>query len=79
MRIVAAAIKKNGKVFIGRQYSEIITTNPSMRLESGRRGFITDIGNQNNFVSPEDAASIAFISGQIDKPQRMLNPNDIFD
>ncbi len=80
MKIVAAAINEQGKVWTGRRHHQIILAivvarGPSKGAVYGEQGFLVDDGR---FVSREEAAKIAFEAGQIPAQVHQLFSEDIF-
>lgn len=79
-RIKAAAIVHNGRVWTGRRHHLIMRRivdelGPEVAPVNGEQGFVTDEGR---FVGREEAARIAFESGQMDRQVRTLFSEDIF-
>jgi hypothetical protein len=65
VRITAAAIRHDGKVYTGRRHCQIIrdiVASTSTKRVLGEQGFVLEDGR---FVNREDAAFIALASGQI--------------
>lgn len=80
MRIEAAAIIHDGKVWTGRRHHLIMRAiveklGPEVAPINGEQGFVTDTGK---FVDREEAARIAFEAGQMDRHVRRLFSEDIF-
>ncbi len=80
MRIAAAAIIHDGRTWTGRRHHLIIRQivaelGPEVAPINGEQGFLTDDGR---FVDREEAARIAFESGQMDRQVRSLFSEDIF-
>lgn len=78
-KIVAAACRKDGKVWTGIRHNEIIE---QMIQEGGlfsidqiEQGFLTSEGR---FVSRYDAALIAFGAGQVDILKNSLSSEDLW-
>ena len=76
-RIIAAAIMKGGRIFVGSRHHIIINcADPPGSLRGGEQGFITDTGE---FVNRRDAADIAYFCGQIEKPKLTLFSEDLWE
>lgn len=76
MRITAAAIQHDGRVFTGRRHCQIIrdiVKETHTKKVLGEQGFVLEDGS---FVNREDAAFIALASGQITKLK--FNPTKLF-
>lgn len=77
--IRCAAIKLNGKVYVGKRHSDVIWNMVKIHgIEppiSGKQGFVTKDGE---FVDRKEAAEIAFKCGQILKPSTELFSEDLY-
>lgn len=77
MFIIKAAIMfSNGEVLEGRNYSDIVSLASKIGVNGERiNGFLTSSGD---FVLPEEAAKIAFSSGQLRESTEGLAPEDLW-
>jgi len=73
--IKQAAILYNGVVFKGDRHKNIISSHKHIPLNKGTEGFITSSGM---FVGREEAAKIAYMTGQIKKPKQKLISEDLY-
>lgn len=79
MKIAKSAIKYNGKIYTGIRHNliaeEIRVDHKDYRLKLEEQGFMTDTGK---FVNREEAARIAFKTGQIPNGIYTLDSYQIF-
>lgn len=78
MRVIAAAVMVDGKVYRGTRHGECIkiaVLNGAKRVNQDQQGFLTDSGE---YVNREDAARLAFQCGQIATPKRKLYSEDVW-
>lgn len=80
MKIAAAAILRDGRLWTGKRHHLIMRQmadelGPGIAPINDPQGFVTDDGR---FVDREEAARIAFEAGQIDRHVRTLFSEDIF-
>jgi hypothetical protein len=73
--IKQAAILYNGVVFKGDRHRNIIAQHKHIPLNRGMEGFIT---SQGLFLNREEAAKIAYQTGQIKKPKQKLISEDLY-
>jgi len=76
--ISEAAILKNGRIYKGKRHHNIIArivNKTGIKPAGGKQGFVTDNGR---FVSREEAAKIAFASGQIKEQKERLFSEDLY-
>ena len=74
-KIVAAAIRKDDKIYEGKRHHEIINSHPPGFFQGCHQGFVT---NDGFFVTREEAAEIAFLCGQLRRPKRALFSEDLW-
>lgn len=76
--ITHAAILHKGQIWTGRRHFQIIRdilqTGVSKVSSDSPQGFLTSTGQ---FVDREEAAQIAFLSGQLQHPKKRLFSEDI--
>lgn len=73
--IKQAAILYNGVLFKGDRHRNIISKYKHLPLNKGIEGFVTSHGL---FVDREQAAKIAYSTGQIKKPKQKLISEDLY-
>jgi hypothetical protein len=73
--IKQAAILHNGILYKGKRHREIIDANKWANIKKGQEGFVTSSGL---FVDREEAAKIAYMTGQIKKPKKRLISEDLW-
>lgn len=74
--IIYSAIKKDGVIYTGKRHHNIINNaNPRGSLKGGTQGFVDE---NNNFFTREEAAEIAFNTGQIQKKVKRLFSEDLW-
>ena len=72
-----AAILQDGKIYTGKRHDIIISQivrKTGKKPVTGEQGFVTNSGR---FVSREEAAQIAFASGQIKKQKKLFFSEDL--
>jgi hypothetical protein len=78
MRIKEAAVKHEGQIFTGRRHGEAILkavqATDVTPVYTVNQGFMTECGK---FVDRAEAARIAYLAGQIDKPLTSLCSEDL--
>lgn len=77
-KIIAAAIRYKGKIYIGSRHSNIIeyigeVLHERAGSDFANQGFVTTTGE---YVSRERAAEIAYKAGQISNPLKQLHSED---
>lgn len=80
MKIQAAAILRDGRIWTGRRHhliirQMVIELGPGAKPINDPQGFTTEDGR---FVDREEAARLAFESGQMDRVVASLFSEDIF-
>jgi hypothetical protein len=73
--IKQAAILYNGVIFKGDRHRNIISANKHIPLKNGIEGFIT---TQGLFLNREEAAKIAYMTGQIKNKKLKLISEDLY-
>jgi hypothetical protein len=73
--IKQAAILYNGVIFKGDRHRNIISANKHLPLKNGVEGFIT---TQGLFLDRENAAKVAYMTGQIKKRKIKLISEDLY-
>lgn len=73
--IMLAAIKYDGKIYLGKRHNNIIHKFAAEGVSKGEQGFLTDTCV---FVDREEAAKIALEAGQIKKTKTWLYSEDIY-
>jgi len=73
--IKQAAILYNGIIFKGDRHRNIIAQHKHIPLKNGTEGFITSSGL---FLNREEAAKIAYMTGQIKKQKQKLISEDLY-
>jgi hypothetical protein len=66
LKIIKAAIRKDGKIHIGKNHSEIIKDSHFGDLKNGEQGFLT---SDYTFVNRIESAKIAVEAGQVGIPK----------
>ncbi len=75
MKIRAAAINKDGIIYVGYRHHNIINANVPGFFKNCIQGFVTD---EDKFVDRAVAAEIAYKAKQISKRKKRLFSEDIY-